>query len=131
MEQTQQVNPSREGQIERRQRSRRFPITAPARFSWQGPDGVWHHGKGKTRDISIHGVFIWAYPVPMPGTAIEVTVNVPPLVVGGIPLRLHGTGLVLRIDPADSQANGFAVDVNFQTGGVGVLGKSDSETDNQ
>jgi hypothetical protein len=104
---------------------------ASARFSWQRTDGASHQGKGKTRDISIDGVFIWAFPVPMPGTEIEMTVTVPPLVANGMPLRLHGMGRVLRIDPPDSQAKGFAAEVNFQTDGVGVFGNSDSETDNQ
>ena len=116
---------------ERRQGSRRFAITAPVLFSWQSPDGARHTGKGKTRDISIHGVFVWAYPVPMPGAPIEMTVEVPPLVRGGATLRLNGSGTVLRIDPLDTQANGFAVEVNFQTGRVGDFSGSDSETDNQ
>jgi hypothetical protein len=125
------IEPRQGGQTERRQRSRRFPVTAPARFSWQGADGAWHQGKGKTRDISIHGVFVWAWPVPMPGTRIEITVEVPALVRRGTALRLNGSGVVLRIDPRDSQANGFAAEVNFQTDRVRDISNSDSETGNQ
>jgi hypothetical protein len=67
----------------------------------------------------------------MPGTRIEITVEVPALVRRGTALRLNGSGVVLRIDPQDSQANGFAAEVNFQTDRVRDISNSDSETGNQ
>ena len=115
MEQTSPRSEPGAAQGETRPRSRRFAIVAPVRFSWTGPDGARKTGRGKTRDISLHGAFIWTWPVPMPGTAVEVAVEVPALVKGGTALRLHGTGTVLRVEPLNTQAHGFSVAVNFQT----------------
>lgn len=114
---------------DRRQRSRRFAIAAQAHFSWMGPDGVCHAGKGTTRDISLHGIFIRTHSVPMPGNAVEVNVSIPSLVTSGVAVRLKGAGTVLRVDPPDSQPIGFAAEVNFQTTGTGVPFDSDSEFD--
>ena len=115
---------------ERRLQSRRFEIAAPVRFCWNGADGTRNTGKGKTRDISIHGAFVWAWPVPLPGTEVEVTAEIPALVTGGTALRLHGIGKVLRVDPADAQAHGFAIAVNFQTSGTGASWGAGPETEN-
>jgi hypothetical protein len=107
--------------VERRQRGRRFAIVASVKFSWTGSDGKRNAGRGRTCDISIYGAFIWAWPVPLPGTEVEVSVEIPALVTGGAPLRLHGSGTVLRVDPADAQAHGFAIAVNFQTTGIKAM----------
>lgn len=107
--------------VDRRQRGRRFAIVASVKFSWTGSDGKRSTGRGRTRDISIYGAFIWAWPVPLPGTEVEVNVEVPALVTGGLPLRLHGSGTVLRVDPPDAQAHGFAIAVNFQTTGIKAM----------
>lgn len=73
-----------------------------------------------TRDISLHGIFVWALCVPTPGAVIEVNVYIPSLVPSGAPVRLKGTGTVLRVDPPDSQPKGFVAELNFQTTGIGA-----------
>lgn len=118
-------------QCERRQRSRRFVIRALANFSWQGPDGVWHTGKGTTRDISLHGVFIQTDSGPVPRAAIELNVSIPSLVTSGVTVKLNGAGTVLRIDPPDSKPQGFAAAVTFQTTGTGTQSNSVSEAGTQ
>jgi hypothetical protein len=55
------------GQPERRKRGRRFTIETAARFVRTSPDGIQHVGKGTTRAICLNGIFISAYPVPIPG----------------------------------------------------------------
>ena len=119
-------NLKRTGQDERRQRSRRFNIGAPARFSWRGADGALHTAKGTTRDISLHGVFIHTDFVPIPGTTIEIHVTIPSLVSNGLAVRLTGTGTVLRVEPLDSRPTGFAAAVTFQSTGLGGRSESDS-----
>lgn len=120
------ANPKPTGQNERRQRSRRFNISAAARFSWRGPDGALHTAKGTTRDVSLHGVFIHTDFVPIPGTAIEIHVTIPSLVSNGLAVRLTGTGTVLRVEPLDSRPTGFAAAVTFQSTGLGARSESDS-----
>lgn len=107
-------------------RAPRYAITASARFTWDGPDGKRHEGRGKTRDIGTFGVFIYAHPVPIPGAAIEVIVDMPSLAGGEVGVRLSGRGTVLRVDPADRAATGFAAQVVFQTGWAGAPWETDS-----
>jgi hypothetical protein len=124
----QQAHCTQGGQTERRQQGRRFAVAASANFAWQGRDGLRHDGRGRTRDISIHGVFIWAHDVPKPGDAIEVTVTMPPMVADGMSLRLHGRGCALRVDRADSHTKGFAAKLNFRSNSIGAPTSSGSET---
>ena len=129
MEQKSQQEQTQASCGERRLRSRRFTIKAEAHFSWLGPDGVWRSGTGTTENISLHGVFIRTYFVPMPTAAVEVHVSIPSLVTNGGALRLTGTGTVLRIDPPGSQPTGFAAEMIFQTTGIGAPFGCDSETE--
>jgi hypothetical protein len=112
---------------ERRMRSRRFPLSVPVEFSWLGPDRSWKAGHGTTRDVSIHGIFIFTYAVPIPGSTIEVSVQLPSLMTSGAQMKLVGSGTVLRVDPPDSQATGFAAEVRFCAQGDGVSSGSASE----
>ena len=114
--------------LERRERSRRFGIAAPVRFHWRGTDGVCHEGKGTTRDISLHGVFVWTHEVPVPGATVEVNINIPSLVRNGVGVSLNGMGTVLRADPPNGQPKGFAAEMNFQKSRTGDSIDSDSET---
>lgn len=84
---------------ERPQDMERYRIVAPIRFRWKTDSGSWREGSGITRDVSQGGVFVLCHPVPVPGSAIEVTVELPPL--GGLkaPLVLHGKGTVVRVEP--------------------------------
>jgi hypothetical protein len=130
LEQALPYRQSEAGGRDERRRTRRFEIKVPVRFSWIGSDGTRSTGKGKTRDISIHGAFIWAWPVPLPGDAVEVKVEVPSFLIGGTSLRLHGNGTVLRVEPPDAQAHGFAIAVDFQTTGTEAMSGCGSETNN-
>jgi hypothetical protein len=115
----QSLNMNQPGQLERRKRGRRFTIAAAARFVWTSSDGTQHEGKGTTRDVCLNGVFIQAYLVPNPGSPIEVTLVMPPMVKDGAFARLVGRGTVLRLDAPDLQRKGFAAQVEFQTTGAG------------
>jgi len=108
-------NLDQSGQLERRKLGRRFTITAAARFKWTSPDGKQHEGKGTTRDVCLNGVFIQAYLMPLPGSPIEVSLVMPPMVKGGAFARLVGRGTVLRLDAPDLQRKGFAAELEFQT----------------
>ena len=129
MEQTALDNRRESSPADRRRQSRRFSIASPARFTWLDTDGGWHTGKGMTRDISLHGVFVATHSVPVPGTVVEVDVAIPPLKKAGAAIRLLGRGRVLRIEPPDSQPRGFAAQVNFQSTGIGASFDSNSETE--
>jgi len=107
------MNWERIKKLDRRQQSHRFGLAAPASFSWLSPDGEPHHGEGITRDIGAHGVYIYAHHRPITGTVVEVNVSFPSLDPGGVTLTLSGRGIVVRLDPAESDDLGFAAAVSF------------------
>jgi hypothetical protein len=100
-------------QLDRRQRSHRFGLAAPASFSWLSPDGEQHHGEGITRDIGADGVYMYAHHTPIAGTVVEVNVSFPSLDAGGVMVRLSGRGTVVRLDLAERDTLGFAAAVKF------------------
>ena len=100
-------------QLERRQRSHRYDLAAPASFSWLSPDAEPRQGEGITRDISAHGVFIYAHRMPITGALVEVNVSFPSLDANGTMVRLTGKGTVVRLDPSEREPSGFAAAVNF------------------
>jgi hypothetical protein len=102
----------------------RFPILAPARFQWEGADGVRHESKGITRDISSYGVFIHADCVPLPGDSVQVIVNMPPVQDDRAGAQLYGKGVAIRVEPDGNQPAGFAAEVVFQSGWASALSLS-------
>jgi hypothetical protein len=95
----------------RAQQVERYRIAAPVRFKWRTSSGGWREGRGITRNISDSGLFVLAYPVPVPGASIKVTVEIPRMGVLLSPMVLHGEGTVTRVEPEDAQPIGFDASV--------------------
>jgi hypothetical protein len=106
-------------QLDRRQRSHRYGLEAPASFSWLSPKGEPHQGQGITRDIGACGVFIYAHPAPITGTLVEVSVSFPAMDNNGALVRLTGIGTVVRLDPSEKEPSGFAAAVSFAVAATG------------
>jgi len=95
-------------------KSPRFVLAAPVWFKWQTDSGTWREGRGITRDMSGNGLFVLAYPVPVPGASLVVTVEMPSLSLLKKPVVIRGQGRVVRIEPQDGQPIGFAAQVLFE-----------------
>lgn len=102
---------------ERRKAERRYRIAASASVRWKTTPGVWHQSKGVTRDISLSGLFVFAQRVPVPGTLIEISVQLPAPRTRGKIVTLRGRGTVLRLEPEESPAWGFAASITFEEPG--------------
>ena len=100
-----------EEKFERRQRGRRYRISAAVAFTWQTPSGELRQSTGISRDISGHGISVVASSIPIPGSPIEVTVNLP--VPWARTAMLRGRGVVLRLHPEMGQPWGFAASIEF------------------
>ena len=95
-------------------RSTRYQVDAPAFFWWQHPVKNLQQAKGKTRDISIIGVFVVAECAPSPGSHIEINVYLPAVSGTAKSVQLHGEGKVLRVEGREDAPTGFAAEVVFQ-----------------
>jgi hypothetical protein len=92
----------------------RYRLSCQALCRWPTADECLQNTLGKTRDISIHGVFVLADLCPTLGTEIELRVLLPNQKGTGVGMRLHGKGPVLRVEKSSTTgASGFAASVQF------------------
>jgi hypothetical protein len=92
-----------------RRRDPRFTLEASVDFAWMAC-GEQHMGRGKTRDISLHGLFVFSDVCPPAGTEMRLNVTLP-LAAGGLGLVLRAkVATVARVDPIGHSApqTGFA-----------------------
>jgi hypothetical protein len=59
-----------------RRLDQRFTMNVPVRFMWKLSDGL-ESGEGRTRDISLRGVFVLADACPEAGSEVRVNVLLP------------------------------------------------------
>jgi hypothetical protein len=93
-------------------RFKRFHLTPPAFFGWEGADGIWQQSLGTTRDISACGIFVYTEILPAPEEHLKVEVRLPS--VDGIYqwVYLCGEGTVVRV--MEVGRSGFAAEVMLQ-----------------
>lgn len=96
----------------------RFQMRAPVIFRWSDQSGTKQESVGRTRDISIAGVFVTC-PNPLPvGTPISLEVHLSPLENTRHRLRLEATGKIVRV--GNGEESGFAVISRFDLHEVAV-----------
>ena len=93
---------SGEESVELRQH-RRYRLSAPVSFSWESREGAVGTGEGRTRDISIAGVFVLTPGLIPEGSLVRMDVNLPPVTAKSQPVYLRSQGRVTRVED-----NGFA-----------------------
>ena len=98
----------------RLQDEEQYRITARVWFRWRTSSGDWREGTGSTRHIRGAGLFVLAYPVPVPGAPISVRVEIPPSGVLTRSIVLRGQGTVTRVEPETGQPLGFDASVIFE-----------------
>ncbi len=102
--------------------ARRYPLAAPVAFWWPTSQGWVRAGLGTTRDISSDGVMVTARECPPVGARIQLTVLFPRREASGHAVKLHGEGVVVRVQsyesmPLSEQASGFAASVQLYLSG--------------
>jgi hypothetical protein len=97
--------------FERRDHGRRYRIAAAVTFSWQTSSGECRQGNGISRDISAYGISVICSALPVPGSPVELTVNLP--VPWAKAAFLRGRGTVVRLQPEQGQPWGFAATLTF------------------
>jgi hypothetical protein len=99
-------------------KSKRYQLSAPALFMWAHQDRKPLSGRGVTRDINTHGVYVLTDALLPVGARVHVEIVLPKLVNTGSGMHLHGEGVVLRTDPHSAKSlgateTGFAASVQF------------------
>ena len=98
------------GQEQERRAKKRYPVSTLAQFRWQDSTGTWISGTGVTQDISVAGVYILTSVGPDVGSLVEVTVATSLFGNASGRARLHGKGVVKRVN----LKVGFAAEINHQ-----------------
>lgn len=95
-------------------RAVRFGVQAQVIYSWTDPSGRNQLGVGRTRNISISGVFVICSAPPEEGTQVDLEINLPPLAPGALQnLKLETKGKVARVTGMDEES-GFAATSQFE-----------------
>jgi hypothetical protein len=91
----------------------RYALHTEVAFSWTGDDGSPKDGRGQTRDVSQKGAYVLASSYPPRGSAVKMSISLPPAIDTGRILRMEAQGRVVRVDmrrePHGSVRFGFAV----------------------
>ncbi len=56
-------------------RSERIPLALPATFAWTDPNGKRCQARGKLRDISPDGLFVYCVVLPPAGVAVDIGIQ--------------------------------------------------------
>jgi len=96
----------------------RYEVAAPVSYWWSSPKGPIHSGKGETRNLSHSGVLVATGECPPIGASIQMTILLPRIRGSGIGMKLHGEGVVVRVEDsattvASKPAGAFAATVQF------------------
>jgi hypothetical protein len=87
----------------------RYGLEVPVIFSWKDARRALQQDIGLTRDLSIGGAFIFATTLPPSGATLRFKAFLPPGSATS-PVRLHGRGVVVRVERGHDQTPaGFAV----------------------
>jgi hypothetical protein len=99
-------------------KAKRYRLSAPALFMCAPQDGESQSGKGVTRDINAFGVYVLTDTLPSVGARVQLDILLPKLEDPGFGMSLAGEGVVVRVEPSDSQGgdnseSGFAASTQF------------------
>jgi hypothetical protein len=95
---------SRERRMDRRA-DPRFNLNVPVQFTWKIPGVGPELGNGKTRDVSLRGVFVFADVCPPAGSAVRVNVLLPSG-AGDSNLVMRARATVVRVESTEVSESG-------------------------
>jgi hypothetical protein len=94
-----------------RRRQIRFGLRAPVHFSWTDRSGAIHKGDGFSRDISSHGVYVYAewHVQPQSDADIKVDILLHSSSEAQRSVHMSGEAKVIRVEPSatDEHSGGF------------------------
>jgi hypothetical protein len=94
-----------------RRRQIRFGLHAPVHFLWIDRDGVIHKGEGFSRDISSHGVYVYAewHVQPQSDADIKIDISLHSFSETDRAVHMSGSAKVIRVEPSatDEHSGGF------------------------
>ena len=91
-----------------RRGGRRFNLQAPVQFTWRLPGSGVASEDGRTRDISVRGVFVLASTCPPEGSVLRMRVSLPAC-PGDSSLEMQADATVVRVEGSGSEdCPGFA-----------------------
>src|SRR5258708_9822399 len=94
-----------------RRRQIRFGLRAPVHFSWIDRDGAMHKGDGFSRDISSHGVYVYAEwrTQPQRDADIDVDILLHSFSEDQLTLHMSGSAKEISAEPSatDESSGGF------------------------
>jgi hypothetical protein len=90
----------------------RLPLEASAAFWWKDSAGTYQEGRGRIRDITERGAFIFAAVCPPHNANVDLRIVFDALPGAKTVLRMEVQGRVVRVERTSmSQANdGFAIE---------------------
>jgi hypothetical protein len=96
----------------RRRKQIRFPLWGAVGFHWHDNSGICHFGKGQSRDISEHGVFVETNACPPLGTVTKAEIQIKRTHDAATTNPIALEGRVIRVERRDNDATtctGFAM----------------------
>jgi hypothetical protein len=95
----------------RRRKQIRFPLLGSVGFRWRDDSGICHYGKGQSRDISEHGVFVETQVCPPLGalTKAEIQIRRSHNAASSNPIALEGCVIRVERRGKDASCTGFAM----------------------
>lgn len=98
-------------QVYQRRRHIRYPIRVPVSVQWVSHRGGGGSLKGRTKNISEGGAFIYSRVLPPLGAAVELKMQLPVSQSGVVSSRLEMQGEVFRVETPSGRESqwGFAI----------------------
>ena len=96
--------------LEQREQTR-YSLRADVDFEWKDEQGVSHRGRGRTRDISPKGMFIYSDSQLPTKTDVQVDVFLHSVAQAVTNVKMKAEALVIRVEPPTGPGihHGFAV----------------------
>lgn len=91
-----------------RRESERLRVQVPVTVAWT-QQNIRRRHVGITRDLSTHGVFVWADVVPPADTAVSIEFRIPVAHDEGAQLQVRAVGEVIRSDAMAGSQPGFVI----------------------
>jgi hypothetical protein len=87
---------AKEEESSKKRGHRRYSIHLPVVFTWSAGSGAMRQGRGRSRDISELGAFVFARNLPVVGASI--CLSIPFQSPGGRTMQMEMTGEVVRVE---------------------------------
>ena len=102
---------SNNGDVSERRGANRYPLRLDVVFSWRDENDQYRGSAGRSRDISLGGIYVQSEVFPAEGASIEMRIFLPRFLNSQRSSEFHAKGKVVRVErdlSSDEQVGGFA-----------------------